>query len=242
MESFPFTSHKNPDGSYDRASDSLALRRVFSRLFSNGISRDTAEDLMVSSAGGMTLTIKGGGGIINGVIFNMPHDETVQLSAANATYPRIDNIVVRHSDDSRDVALKVLEGAPASSPKAPPLIRNSMTYDLCLAQILVPQGAAAVTNGHITDTRLNNALCGLMSPNPYPADTTAYYNQIQASLGEQTEQWGNTFNAWFNDVKNILDANTAGNLYNAIQAIPQIIVQEGDAVPPVVEGALLIRV
>lgn len=241
MEAFPFTSQKNPDGSYDRASTSAVLRRVFLRIFSTGISRDTSSDLMVTANSGMSVTVKGGGGIIRGVIFNEPYETNLAIPAASTLYPRIDNIVLRLSDESRDVKMIVIEGTPATAPKAPQLIRNTVTYDLCVAQVYVGKGVTTITGSNITDTRLNTDLCGLMSPNPYPADTTAYYNQIQSSLADNTAKWTTDFNAWFTELQNVLDENTAGNLYNMITAIPRILIQEGDEVPPVVEGAILIR-
>ena len=82
------------------------------------------------------------------------------LATADGVYPRIDRVVVKLNIIDREIVLAVLTGTPSASPTAPLLTRTSDVYELCLAEIEIPQGA--VTVGEITDTRLDTELCGLV--------------------------------------------------------------------------------
>lgn len=59
--------------------------------------------------------------------------------------------------------MDILTGVATPTPIAPELTRTSDTYELGIANILVPQGSAVVVLENITDTRLNPALCGLVN-------------------------------------------------------------------------------
>ena len=57
----------------------------------------------------------------------------------------------------------MLTGTPDSaSPTAPEITRTALVYDLCLADIRRPAGSTVVTAADITDTRADEAVCGVM--------------------------------------------------------------------------------
>ncbi|MEF2705113.1 MAG: hypothetical protein U0N06_07365, partial [Faecalibacterium prausnitzii] len=58
--------------------------------------------------------------------------------------------------------LEVLQGTPSSEPAAPAISRTEMVYDLCLAEVSRPAGQTSVSAADLTDTRADEALCGLM--------------------------------------------------------------------------------
>ena len=47
-------------------------------------------------------------------------------------------------------------------PRPPDISRTELIYDLCLAEITRPAGSTSITTGQITDTRLAEALCGIV--------------------------------------------------------------------------------
>ncbi len=47
-------------------------------------------------------------------------------------------------------------------PRPPTISRTELIYDLCLAEITRPAAAASITTGQITDTRLDEKLCGIV--------------------------------------------------------------------------------
>ena len=250
MQAFPFqsefTGYKTVGSLqvpvFDRAADSVILRSLFKQIFTDGISRTSAADLQVIADQGMNVKINaGGGGLIDGTPFYNDIATTLTLDNADTANPRIDVIAIRKSDehDLRNVEIISVKGTPAAQPTAPVLTSTITTQYLILAQVYVGRGVTAITQANITDTRLNTDLCGLMSPKPYPADTTAYYNQIQAALEESLEGWDGDFTAWFEGIQQTLNESTAGNLYNQIIAKPDIVICTADNQPPYVEGQIV---
>ena len=86
----------------------------------------------------------------------------LNLATASGVNPRIDRVVVRFSAVERRIYLVVLTGTPAEIPTAPILTRTNDTYELGLADVLVPKGSVTVSALNITDTCMNTALCGLV--------------------------------------------------------------------------------
>jgi hypothetical protein len=144
----------------DRVYDAADFAAYFGRLVSNGIFYANTNSLKVSAGSGMTVSVSAGAAWINGYSYENTSPHELILATADGVYPRIDRVVVRLSIIDREIVLAVLTGTPSASPTAPPLTRTSDVYELCLAEIEIPQGA--VTVGEITDTRLDTELCGLV--------------------------------------------------------------------------------
>ena len=88
--------------------------------------------------------------------------QTLTLPLADSNLPRIDRVVLRYDATSRSTSLQVLQGTPSSEPAAPAISHTELVYDLCLCQISRPAGQTALTTADLTDTRTDEALCGLM--------------------------------------------------------------------------------
>ena len=88
--------------------------------------------------------------------------QTLTLPLADSNLPRIDRVVLRYDATSRSTSLQVLQGTPSSEPAAPAISHTELVYDLCLCQISRPAGQTALTTANLTDTRTDEALCGLM--------------------------------------------------------------------------------
>ena len=127
-----------------------------------------SNQLGVTAADGLAVTVGTGVAWLKyaefaGVSYANTEAKTLQLAAANANYPRIDRVVVRYSKAESKVYLAVKSGTAASNPAAPDVTRDSATYEISLAQILVKTAATSISASDITDERLNNTVCGLMS-------------------------------------------------------------------------------
>ena len=126
------------------------------------------EDFAVTANGDLTVTVSAGQAWVRPARFRgrsiiMEQPETVTLTAADAVRSRIDRLVLRYDAAARKTSLTVLTGTPDSaSPTAPEIIRTALVYDLCLADIRRPAGSAEVTAADITDTRADEAVCGVM--------------------------------------------------------------------------------
>ena len=97
-----------------------------------------------------------------GLSVTMREAQTLTLPLADSALPRIDRVVLRYDATSRSTSLQVLQGALSSEPTGPDLSRTEMVYDLCLAEVSRPAGQTSVSAADLTDTRTDEALCGLM--------------------------------------------------------------------------------
>lgn len=146
---------------FDAADVAAYLAGLTSGVFSS------AEDFPVTAAGGLTVTVGAGRGWVHpsrftGYSITKREADTLTLPLADPSLPRIDRIVMRYDAGARAASLQVLQGTASSTPTAPAISRTELIYDLCLAEIARPAGSTAVTTGQITDTRLDEALCGIV--------------------------------------------------------------------------------
>lgn len=149
------------DCDFDAADVAAYLAGLTSGVFSG------AEDFPVTAAGGLKVTVGAGRGWVHpsrftGYSITKREADTLALPLADPSLPRIDRIVMRYDAGARAASLQVLQGTASSTPTAPAISRTELIYDLCLAEITRPAGSTAVTTGQITDTRLDEALCGLV--------------------------------------------------------------------------------
>ena len=113
----------------------------------------------------------------------MEQPETLTLTAADQVRTRIDRIVLRYDAAARKTSLLVLEGTPDSSSPAPPEIsRTALVYDLGLATITRKAGSESITAADITDTRTDEAVCGVMRDGVTGIPTGTLVQQWQAVI------------------------------------------------------------
>ena len=149
------------DCDFDAADVAAYLAGLTSGVFSG------AEDFPVTAAGGLTVTVGAGRGWVQpsrftGYSITKREADTLTMPLADPSLPRIDRIVMRYDAGARAASLHVLQGTASSTPTAPAISRTELIYDLCLAEITRPAGSTAVTTGQITDTRLDEKLCGIV--------------------------------------------------------------------------------
>lgn len=158
------------------------------------------EDYTVTPGGGYTVKVSGGRAWVHpakyvGYSIIKQEPDTLTLPLANAQRPRIDRVVLRYDAAARKSYLLVLEGTPASTPTAPAISRTNLLYDLCLAQITRPAGSTAITAGNITDTRLDESLCGVMSDSVTRIPTDQLLKEAQARINALEETATNSASA-----------------------------------------------
>ncbi len=149
------------DCDFDAADVAAYLAGLTSGVFSG------AEDFPVTAAGGLKVTVGAGRGWVHpsrftGYSITKREADTLTLPLADPSLPRIDRIVMRYDAGARAASLQVLQGTASSTPTAPAISRTELIYDLCLAEITRPAGSTSITTGQITDTRLDEKLCGIV--------------------------------------------------------------------------------
>lgn len=90
--------------------------------------------------------------------------EAVNLTIpdADSTLPRIDRVVLQFDTAANLTAVKLKPGTPAAAPEPPAILQNHNQYELGLCTVSVPAGSSVITAADITDTRADEAVCGLM--------------------------------------------------------------------------------
>ena len=172
---------------FDAADVAAYLAGLTSGVFSS------AEDFPVTAAGGLTVTVGAGRGWVHpsrftGYSITKREADTLTMPLADPSLPRIDRIVMRYDAGARAASLQVLQGTASSTPTAPAISRTELIYDLCLAEITRPAGSTAVTTGQITDTRLDEKLCGIVRDGVTGIPTDELLAAAKERIGELEEK------------------------------------------------------
>jgi hypothetical protein len=148
------------NGSHPAENDRLTAQAIFA---TTGIVTSGSMAVTANSPVGMSVLVASGWAAIVGttqanmgtyLAYNDATD-TLTITTADPTNPRIDRVVVTVNDAyytgaTNNVVLSVLAGTPAGSPTAPATPANSIS----LATIAVAAGALSIGSGNITDTRV----------------------------------------------------------------------------------------
>ena len=142
--------------------------------------------------------------------------EAVNLTVpdADSTLPRIDRVVLQFDTAANLTAVKLKPGTPAAAPEPPAILQNHNQYELGLCTISVPAGSAAVTSADITDTRTDEAVCGLMRDGVTGIPTETLLAQYTAILPAM-QQSGN---AQLQQLAESIKAVDSGSFYTKEQA------------------------
>lgn len=172
---------------FDAADVAAYLAGLTSGVFSS------AEDFPVTAAGGLTVTVGAGRGWVHpsrftGYSITKREADTLTMPLADPSLPRIDRIIMRYDAGARAASLQVLQGTASSTPTAPAISRTELIYDLCLAEITRPAGSTAVTTGQITDTRLDEKLCGIVRDGVTGIPTEELLAAARERIGELEEK------------------------------------------------------
>lgn len=174
------------NGEYDRTINADDFRNYMAAIVSTGVRRSYLNDLRVTAAGGMALTIGAGFAVIEGAYFinDSAFDSFTVPTAPTGDYSRIDRIVIQLDDSVNVRAAQFVykQGTPAASPVAPALVRGGDIYEIALADILVAPMVTEIQQREITDQRPNEELCGWVS-------TPLGYEDLIAKIDNEIDEW-----------------------------------------------------
>lgn len=188
----------------DRVYDASDVAKFLSNFFTNGVFNNS---LCVTSNDNMTVSVAVGNANINGYCYENTENLVLEIDDSDNELSRIDSIICRLDLNNRQIMVQTLQGQYATVPSQPSIVRTNNIYDLRLANVLVSAGTTRITTDMITDTRFSDD-CG---------------NVVQAVQSLSTDdifkQYSTWFNMWFENVKNQLSTDAAGNLQNQIDVI-----------------------
>ena len=195
-------------------------------------------ELGVIAAGDMNITVQPGRAWINGRIYILTEALTIPVEVSDGKLNRYTSIVLRADANARKITVQAVDGTYSAQPTAPNITRNSEIYELKLADIYVAAGAISISQAEITDTRLDNEVCGLVYCPVEHIDTESLYNQIQTDLTNfrnisqkefdawfsalissangNISEYENSFLVWFEHMKDQLSEDAAGNLQTQV--------------------------
>lgn len=176
MNKYGFFSSINGDRKYS-AEDFCGY---FKDIFTDGILGDSAANLKVSAAGGMAVSVAAGTAYIQGHFYRPDAAERLTVSPADTSYGRKDRIVIRLDREQRSIYPAIIAGTPSAAPAAPDIVRSGSYYDIGIAVIDVAANAAVLSAADITDTRFDNAVCGIVTGAVDTIDTTDLFSQYDA--------------------------------------------------------------
>ena len=107
---------------------------------------------------------------------------------ADSTLPRIDRVVLQFDTAANLTAVKLKPGTPAAAPEPPAILQNHNQYELGLCTVSVPAGSSVITAADITDTRADEAVCGVMRDGVNGIPTAQLVAQWQAAQAAQMAQ------------------------------------------------------
>lgn len=232
-----FNAVADSSGNYDREYLAEDFAAYFSRFIANGVFPNPSTGLQVTAAPSpnMTVLLQPGYGYINGYTYENTAAISFDIGVADGVLNRKDAIMIRWDKTGRVVKAYKVQGNPGASAVAPSPVRTADYYDLCVAIVNVNAGATTITQAAIEDTRMNTAICGIVTGAVTQVDTATLYNQIQSDLNQFKTVNEADFQAWFATIKDILDADTAGHLLNLIDDLDDT---KADKVVNATEGNL----
>lgn len=141
----------------------------------------------VSNTGTRQITVAPGLAWINyddfkGVSVCSREENVLTVPEADNTLNRVDRVVLQFDTSENITAIKLKTGTPAVAAQPPDILQNHNQYELGLCTISVPAGSTAVTAADITDTRADEAICGVMRDGVTGIPTAQLQTQVKAML------------------------------------------------------------
>lgn len=181
---------------YDRVYLAEQFAAYFASFIGNGVFGSSMQQLEVVANNDMTTNVLSGQAWINGWWYRNTDVYTLSHSVADGILSRIDIVVLRWDHLARDMYLAVIEGTPSANPVKPAIVRNADYYDLQLATVSIPAGAIKITQAQITDTRLDNSVCGLVTGVVDQIDTTSLFSQFMTAYQEWKDNQQADYEDW----------------------------------------------
>lgn len=205
----------------DRLHTAEDIAAMYASVMTNGVHPSPDDSLKVVEAaeGGMQVALLPGRCVIEGRLGFNNARKLLPVLAADPAQARVDLVMLRCDYVQRLISEYVKPGTPGTgAPPAPQ--RDGDAYELALAQVVVPAGAAAIPAGNITDLRDNLFYCGRIN-SLIRVDTQQMRQEMfgdwQSWLGDRQNTWDH----WFNQIKGDLSGDVAANLSNRITVVDQ---------------------
>lgn len=199
-----FNARETEEGTYDREYDAEQFAEYFANFVSNGVYANPANQLKVvfndSPDKPFVVVVRKGKAYIDGYWYELTEDMEVTISANTKFYAIKDVICCTLDKTERKVSIVLKEDVITDYPA-----NNNTQHDLVLSTILVQPNASKLNAEDITDKRPDKTYCGFVTGMVDQIDTTELF-----------KQYDDAFKNWFNEMKDQLSTDAAGNLQTQI--------------------------
>ena len=195
-------------GVYDRAYNADDFAKYLSDLIGNGVIYNISTALQVTVKTNMKVNVLAGMAFLQGRKYENTTPLELTIPTANGSLPRIDRVVVKLDKTNRTIAAVIKAGTASSVPSAPVLAQTADVYEISLARIHVKANTTAILASDITDERLDEAVCGIVTGLIQQIDASTLFAQLEAQ-----------FNVWFSAMQDQLSTEAAGNLQTQINTL-----------------------
>lgn len=188
-------------GWWDRNYVASEFMKYFALFIGNGVFASPTNQLKVIPGAGMSVIVTEGWAFINGAWYHNDTNLTIPITSNSLANNRVDSVRVRFADSERFVRALVFTGDTN-------IVRGETIYDLQLAQITIPPFAVTISAANITDTRMNENVCGFVKglmEVVSTADLFAQYNTM--------------FSEWFDTVKDQVTGDLAIRLQREFEEL-----------------------
>lgn len=158
------------------------FNRYFDNIYESGVSVENNLMTLGVNKTSTGVTVAKGFSIIKGFYLYSDTEKIINITR-DTYYDRIDRVVIRLNLNNSKVSIELKQGVASSKPVAPNLQRDSLIYELSLAQITVPKTGEFI----VTDERYKQDLCGAIRPK----NLTEFNDMINA-LQRQFDDWFNS--------------------------------------------------
>ena len=127
----------------------------WARNIGEGVKTGALNELEVfADSTGMQVKVRSGQAMVRGHYYQSTAEETLTVTAADLTNPRIDTVIIELDPSANSIVLKVIAGSPAAVPSPEPLVQTDAgVYQFKLAEVLIDAAATTIAAGKVTDSR-----------------------------------------------------------------------------------------
>jgi len=194
---------------HDRQYNATQLSSLFDGIINDGVFASIGTSLVVAASTGMTVIVGEGRAWFNHTWTNNDAELPLVVSVSELALNRIDAVVleVASSDDTRANAIKIVKGMASATPTNPIMESTDDLHQYPLAYIYVGAGVTSITQGNITN-KVGTVDCPFITGIIQTITVEGITNILESE-----------FNTWFDDMKNQLTIDAAGNLQTQINGI-----------------------
>ena len=115
----------------------------------------------------------------------------ISIPIADGVLDRVDRIVLQFSKTANATSIVLKSGTPSAAAVAPAIVQTETVYELGLYTVSVPAGSTTILASHVTDTRMDETVCGLMRDGVTGIPTAELQAQVEALIADLREQISN---------------------------------------------------